>query len=137
MAGLCGRTLRTTTVVAVVVALWVWARWGATVVASLGAGVVLGLALLAALEFVVDRTVRAPDENPPARRWPYVAVHVGKLVAAGAALYLLCRWPQVSYVAVAGGYGLPIAVMVLKLAGMELNRRTGAGRPTREQAEGK
>jgi hypothetical protein len=127
MAGLCGRTLRTTTVVGVVVALWIWARFGPAVVASFAAGVALGMVLLAAIDFVVQRSVRAPDEEPPARRWPYVAVHVGKLGAAAAVLYLLCRWPQVSYVAVAIGYGLPVAVLLLKLAGMELNRKTGAG----------
>lgn len=137
MAGLCGRTLRTTTVVGVVVALWLWARYGAAVVGSFAAGVVLGMVLLGAIDFVVQGSVRAPEEGPPGRRWPYMLVHVAKLALAAGALYALCQWPQVSYVAVAGGYGLPIAVMVLKLAGMELNRKTGAGPQAGEQAEGK
>jgi hypothetical protein len=92
-------------------------------------GVLLGMVLLAAIDFVVQRTVRAPGEDPPVHRWPYLVVHVGKFVVAGAVLYALCGWSQVSYGALAAGYGLPIAVMVLKLAGMDLNRKTGAGRP--------
>lgn len=122
--GFVRRTQATTTVASVVVALWLWGAYGVTWAVCYLVGVGVGLLLLAGDQWVVERAVR-PPEIRPRRWWPLLVVHVGKLVVAAGTIYLVSRWNPRGLGLVAVGYGTPIAVMLLKLAGSALNRRTG------------
>ena len=124
MEGFFRRTYRTAALVALLVALGLWVQLGWADAVAFLVGVLVGMVFLAGIVFVVQGTVRAPEERPK-RRWPYGVVYIGKFVVAAAAIYLVARWSPDRLWLVAAGYGLPIAVIVLKIIGGELNRRLG------------
>ena len=124
MAGFFQRVFLTTTVVTVVVSLWLWASNGVPATVCFAAGVAVSLLMLSATIYWVNVSIKPPGEPRP-RRWMTGATNAGKFVAAGLLMYLLSRVYLDRLVWVAVGYGMPIAVMVLKVLGMELNRKLG------------
>ena len=124
--GALRRTSMTAAVVAAVLGLWLWAYFGGDTAGAFLAGVLVGLFMLGALVLVVERTVRPPEARPKTR-WPYAAVYIGKFVVAAAALYGVSKWwvDKLPYFAL--GYGIPILVLILKIVGSELMRRSGPG----------
>ena len=127
MAAFFRRTYLTTTLVAVVVVLWLWSDRGLGAAWALAAGVLLGLMTLGATVMVVNGTVRDPDD-PGRPRWLYGVAYGGQFGVAGVALFLLARWAGELMGWVAAGYGLPIAVMALRVLGGHLNRSLGVSK---------
>ncbi len=105
-----------------------WAYVGLATAASFAAGVAVGLLMLVTDQFVVSRLARPRAEQPPGK-WPFLALHIGKYALAAVVMWLVARQSLSSIAAAVGGYGLPIAVIVLKVAGERLNRRLGIGPP--------
>jgi len=124
MEGFFRRTYVTTTVVGALLGLWMWGTGHGGQALGLLVGVVIGLLTLGAVVFVVNAVVRPPEEQV-GPRWPYVALHVSKFLLIAVAFYLMSRWAMDRLLFVAIGYGLPIAVAVLKVFGAALNRRLG------------
>ena len=119
------RTYRTTTVVAVVVVLWIWAYVDARGAAIFSLGVPLGMLLLAAVSFQVHRM--GPSRGSIGKgKFAFVGVAVGKFALAGLVMYLVSRWSPAQLPYVAAGYSLPVAVLVLKMLGTGLNRHVDA-----------
>lgn len=118
------RVCLTTAVVTAIGAFWLWALAKPTAALGLASGAALGLLMMSAVVFVVERTIRPPEERP-AQSWPYVVLHVGKFLVAAAVIYALLTWAPGSLAWFALGYGIPIAVIVLKALGAALNRRVG------------
>ncbi len=127
MDGFFRRTYVTTTVVAAVVALWMWAAGHAHGALAFLGGVAVGILTLSALVLVVNAVVCSPQERV-GPRWPYFTLHVGKFLLIAGVFFALSRWAMDSMAYVAAGYGLPIAVAVLKTLGSALNRRLGVDR---------
>lgn len=67
-------------------------------------GALLALGMLAGMVFCVERLVVAPAENPP-RRWPYLALLLGKLPAAAVLAFVLVFVFGASVAGFAAGYG--------------------------------
>lgn len=122
--GRFARVCLTSAVVTAIGVFWLWASARPIAALGLAAGVALSLLMMSALTFVVEKTIRPPAERP-AQSWPYLVLHVGKFVAAGAVMYALMVWAPKSLGWFALGYGIPIAVIILKALGTALNHRAG------------
>ena len=137
MTGFFARTYRTTAWVGAVVAVALWATldWQRAVAFLVGAGI--SVIFLAGVVTTVEALARPPAERR-GPRWPYSLLYLGKYAVAVGGLYLLARWSPDLLPYAAPGIALPLAVMGLKAAGMELNRRIGVddGAEQRKAASG-
>lgn len=110
------RVLRTTTVVALLLAWGIYCWYGVRVSAGFLAGAALGLASLASIEWIVRRCAR--PGGPGSR--PVGLLALAKLPLMAAAVWLLV-WASHGSLAVlgaaAGGVSLLPVVIVLKIAG--------------------
>jgi len=70
-------------------------------------GALLALGTLSALVFCVERLVVAPEEKPT-RRWPYLALLLGKFPAAAVLALVLVVVFRASLAGLAAGYGMAL-----------------------------
>ena len=121
--GFVRRTVVTTTWFTAVVVITV-AGWGHGW--PVYAAVALGSALMAGAVLVLSLAVQvATREVNPKRGW-ITAAFLLKLPIVGSIFYLVTQHTALSGVALAGGLGLPIAVILLKLAGQAMTKPSKA-----------
>ena len=97
------------------------------------AAVALGAALMAAAIWVLSLAVGAATrEHNPRRGW-ITAAFLLKPPIVGSIFYLVTQHTALSGVALAGGLGLPIAVILLKLAGQAMTKPSKVPRATAGQ----
>ena len=125
MEGFFRRTIITATGVSLVVGLWVWAEQGMAAALCLLAGVAVSLLMLSATVAWVYALIRRPDEPGGAHKGLLTALHVAKYVLAGVLIWWIVKHQPNEMMWFALGYGMPLAVMVLKVLGQELNKRSG------------
>jgi hypothetical protein len=124
------RVYRTSLVLVLIAAVLLWEALGAPSALGWMAGALLGLGMLAGVEWSVRRFIR-PEAQTAGR---VLGASLAKLGAAALALilaFLAARRGWLSLVWVLLGFTLPHAVIVLKLAGRILNARMR----TRKNAE--
>ena len=127
MDGFFKRTLITTTVVTAVVAFLLWARQGnAAAAGCLILGAAVNLLMLSATIAWVMEAIRPPGEPRPRLRMMTI-LRVVKFLIAAAIIWWVTRYYAKDIVWLAVGYGIPLAVMVLKVLGKGLNRKLDIG----------